>query len=104
MSPLVIGLVIVAFAAVGWRLFRGDIGAARFVVRVQSDDPTDIAIKGEVPGLSHGDVVEFVGGLELPKGSKIWGVPDRDRLVLRFSSEVPENVQQRMRNFFYNAL
>jgi hypothetical protein len=101
MGPFVIIAVAVVAAVVIWKVASGGLGDAKYVIKVSAEGIDGVSIKGEVPGKSQTDVAEFVAGLELTAGAKIWAVPDRDRLVLRFSN-VPENLQQRCRNFFYN--
>lgn len=80
---------------------RGGLSGARFTVDIRSDDAEPIRIKGTVPGLPHGEVVDFLGTLDLPPGARIRGIPDGDRVSLRFSAEVPGHLHQRLRNFFY---
>lgn len=103
-SYIVGGLVLLAVAAVVFKILGGGMGDAKFIVTVEGEGPDAVKIKGEVPGYSHGDVAEFIAGLELPSGAKIWGVPDRNRIQLRFNSTVPETLQQRLRNYFYAGL
>jgi hypothetical protein len=100
-STIVGGLVLLAVAAVAFKILRGGLGDATFVVTVESEGSEGIKIQGDVPGYSAGEVAEFVAGLQLPIGAKVWGIPDRDRIRLRFSATVPETLHQRMRNFFY---
>ena len=101
MGPIVIIAVAVVAAAVIWKLASGGLGDAKYLIKVTGEGPNGVSIKGQVPGKSNADVADFVAGLELPAGAKIWAVPDRDRVVLRFSN-VPDNLQQRCRNYFYN--
>lgn len=99
MGPIVLAVVI---AAVGWGAYKiatGGLSDARFSIKVGAGGPE---LKGSVPGKSDGDVLAFVADLELPPGAKIWAVPDGDRLQMRFSGNVPANIQQRMRNYFLN--
>ncbi len=100
-SPIVIGALVAVLGLVVYKLLGG-LGDAKFVIKVRGDGEVDV--RGEAPGLSLGEVVEFVRGLELPAGAKISGVPDRGKITLRFSGDIPENLKQRMRNFFYNAI
>ena len=102
METAVIIVIAVVAAAVIWKFASGGVGDALYVIKVSGEGPDGVSVKGQVPGKSDTDVAEFVGGLQLQSGSKIWAVPDGDRVVLRFSSGVPENLQQRMRNYFYN--
>jgi hypothetical protein len=99
--PWILALVLLVVAAVGYKILRGGLGDAKFVVRVRAAGVEGVQIEGQVPGHGTQEVAAFVAGLELPPGAKIWGVPDRDRIVLRFSAEVPEHLHQRLRNFFY---
>ena len=101
-TPIAITLVAIVAAVVIWKLASGGLGDAKYVIRVKGAGVDGVVVKGEVPGKSEAVVVEFVAALELPAGAKIWAVPDRDRVTLRFSSHVPDNLQQRIRNFFYN--
>jgi hypothetical protein len=100
-SPWVIALILLVITAVGFKILRDGLGDATFVIRVREPGAGGVEILGEIPGHGNGSVAEFIAGLELPAGAKIWGVPDRDRVVLRFSTEVPEHLHQRLRNFFY---
>ncbi len=99
MGPIVAALVL---AAVGWGVYKaatGGLSDASFVIKVGADG---VRLKGAVPGKAEGDVVDFITGLELSEGAKIWGVRDGDGIVMRFSGDVPANLQQRMRNYFMN--
>ncbi len=100
-SPWITALILLVVGFAGYKILGGGIGDAKFVVRVSGPGPEGVQIRGDVPGHGEGEVAEFVAGLELPEGAKIWGIPDRDRIQLRFSSDVPDNLQQRLRNFFY---
>lgn len=88
--------------AIVWKLVRRGLGDARFVVEIRGPGKDGVHLEGQVPGKGHDEVVEFVAALELATGAKFWGVPERNRLQLHFSSEVPANVQQRLRNYIYN--
>ena len=101
-TPILLTIVAIVAAAVIWRVASGGLGDAKYIIRVTGEGETGVVLKGEVPGKSEASVAEFIAGLELPRGAKIWAVPDRDRLTLRFSSQVPDHLQQRIRNFFYN--
>ena len=101
-STLLIGLVIAGFVALAWKLVRRGVDEAMFVIEVTGEGVEGAALRGTVPGHGDGDVREFVAGLELPPGSRIWGVPDRDGFQLRCSDEVPEHLRQRIRNYLYN--
>lgn len=100
-TPWLLAVVLLIVAAIGFKILSRGLGEARFVVRVEGSGPEDVKVRGDVPGHGTEEVAAFVAGLELPVGAKIWGVPDRDRIVLRFSPEVPEHLHQRLRNFFY---
>ena len=101
-TEIAIGLLAAALAFAVFKVLRGGLDGAKFVVRVRGEGVEGIEVKGAVPGKSSAEVADFVAGLELPAGARIWGVPDRDRIMLRFSAQVPENLQQRIRNYFYN--
>jgi hypothetical protein len=101
-GPIAIGAVVLILGLVAYKILGGGLGDAKFVITVAPDGT--VVVRGDVPGLTEGAVVDFVTGLELPPGSKIWGIPDRERIMLRFSGAVPDNLQQRTRNFFYNAM
>ena len=93
--------VLLVVAAVGWRLARGELHDAVFVVEVRDDDER-VHVRGGVPGKDTAAVAAFVRSLELPVGARVWGTRDGGRLRLGFSSRVPESLHQRMRNYFYN--
>jgi hypothetical protein len=101
-TPILLTVVAVVAAAVIWKIASGGLGDAKYVIRITGDGAEGVVLEGEVPGKSEATVAEFIAGLELPKGAKIWAVPDGDRVVLRFSTQVPDHLQQRIRNFFYN--
>lgn len=101
-ATLVIGAGIVVLAFIAYKVVRGGVGDAVFVVTVRGEGPENVQVKGTTYGKSHGDVQDFVARMELPKGAKIWGIRDGDQIRLRFSSHVPDNLQQRTRNFFLN--
>lgn len=99
MGPIVAALVI---GAAGWFVYKavtGGLSDSRFSIVVRA---SGVRLKGRVPGKSDSDIIEFVTGLQLPTGAKIWGVPNGDRLMLRFSGGVPDNLQQRVRNYVMN--
>ena len=93
--------MLLVLAAVSYKLLRGGLGDAKFVVRVRGPGPQGVQVDGDVPGHATSEVAAFVADLELPAGAKIWGVPDGARIVLRFSADVPEHLHQRLRNYFY---
>ncbi|MEX1365678.1 MAG: hypothetical protein AB1Z98_21300 [Nannocystaceae bacterium] len=93
--------VVVGIAALGLAVARGAFDGARFRVEVRGEGRQGIRVTGTVPGYAVSDVADFVGGLSLPVGSRIRGIPEGDRLTLRFSDEVPEHLHQRLRNWFY---
>lgn len=103
-TEIAVGLLLLVVGAVAWKLVRGGMGDAKFVIEVKGPGVEGIQIKGDVPGYTQPEVADFVAGLELPEGAKIWAVPDRDRIQLRFSSQVPDARHQRLRNFFYAPL
>ena len=100
---LLVALVVVAVVAIVWKLATGGRGDARFVLTVNGPGIEGIELRGEVPGIGSDDLADFVAKLELPKGAKIWAVPDGDRLALRFAN-VPEGPQQRVRNLVLSKL
>lgn len=103
MSPMVAALVVLAAAAViVWKFALRGRGDAKFIIDVSGPGIDGVKMKGAVPGRSAPEICDFVARLELPAGAKIWGVPDRDRLRLEFAGDVPDNLKQRLRNFFYN--
>jgi len=93
--------IIAAVAGLALVVSRGGLDGARYTVSIRAEGLEGVQVKGSVPGYGVGEVAEFVAGLELPTGSRIRGIPEGDRVVLRFSDEVPERMQQRVRNFFY---
>jgi hypothetical protein len=97
-------VILVVLAAVGlalaWRLFGRGAGGTTFDIRVEGEGPEGVRIKGTVPGHGDADVRDFVAGLELPEGAQFWGIPDRERFQIGFH-EVPERLQQRIRNYLY---
>lgn len=101
MGPAVIFAIVGGLAVLAFVVARGGLDGARYVITVRGEGELGVVIKGEVPGYAHNDVAEFVAGLEMPRGAQIRGVPEGDRVVLRFSSQVPSHLQQRLRNFFY---
>lgn len=102
-SSVLVAIVVVAVVAIVWKLASGGRGDARFVLTVNGPGVDGIDLRGEVPGIGGGELIEFVAKLELPKGAKIWAVPDGDRLALRFAN-VPEGPQQRVRNLVLSKL
>ncbi len=80
---------------------RGGLSGARYTITIRGEGPDGVRIKGRVPGHADNEVAAFVAELELPKGARLWGIPQGDRISLRFSSSVPEHLHQRLRNFMY---
>jgi hypothetical protein len=98
-------LLVVMGAVVGaiiWKVADRGRGDAKFTIEVTGPGIDGVKMKGAVPGRSAGEILDFVARLELPPGSSIWGVHDRGRMRLEFAGNVPDNLRQRMRNFFYN--
>lgn len=93
--------IVAGIAALGIAVARGAFDGARYVVRVTGPGPQGVRVKGSVPGYAPSEVADFVGGLELPAGASLRGIPQGDRVVLRFSAQVPEHLHQRLRNWFY---
>jgi hypothetical protein len=100
-SPWVIALILLVVTATAFKLLHDGLGDATFVITVRGPGVEGVHVLGEIPGHASSEAAGFVAGLELPEGAKIWGIPDRDRIMLRFSAEVPEHLHQRLRNFFY---
>jgi len=93
--------IVAGVAALAIVVARGGLSGARYIITVRGHGPEGIRIKGNIPGHHVGDVAAFVAELELPSGAKVWGIPEGDRIMLRFSDTVPEGVHQRLRNFLY---
>lgn len=89
-------------AAILWKVAMRGRDEAKFMIEVSGPGIDGVKMKGAVPGRSASEILDFVARLELAPGVKIWGVPDRGRIRLEFAGEVPDNLAQRMRNFFYN--
>lgn len=90
--------ILAAVGGLWWVVSRGGLDGAKYRVVVR---PQETRVYGEVPGYSVGEVVEFISTLQLPPGSAVRGVPEGERIVLRFSDQVPDHLHQRLRNFFY---
>jgi hypothetical protein len=99
LGPLV--LLVVVGAVVYKLLMRGRDDAV-FQVEVRGPGVGGLALRGRVPGRSDADVLDFVAGLGLARGAKLWGSVDRGRLVVRATGDVPPELQQRLRNHLYN--
>lgn len=99
LGPLV--LLVVVGAVVYKLLMRGRDDAV-FLVEVRGPGVGGLALRGSVPGRSDADLLDFVAGLGLARGAKLWGIFDRGRLVVRASGDVPPELQQRLRNYLYN--
>jgi hypothetical protein len=89
-------------AAILWKVAMRGRDEATFMIEVSGPGIDGVKMKGAVPGRSSSEILDFVARLELAAGVKIWGVPDRGRVRLEFAGDVPDNLAQRMRNFFYN--
>jgi hypothetical protein len=100
---IIVAIVVVAVVAIVWKLATGGRGDARFVLTVNGPGVEGIELRGEVPGIGGDELTDFVAKLELPKGAKIWAVPDGARLSLRFAN-VPEGPQQRVRNLVLSRM
>ncbi len=97
-----VAIVIALGVAALWLVVsRGGFSGARFTITVRDEGPSGVRIEGHVPGQTTPDVASFIAGLGLPRGARIQGIPEGDRVALRFSPSVPEHLHQRMRNFFY---
>jgi len=99
---ILVAVAALVAGAIAWKLVRRGLGDARFVVEIRGPGTEGVHLQGQVPGKSGDEVVEFVAKLDLPTGAKFWGVPERNRLQLHFAGEVPEHLQQRIRNYVYN--
>lgn len=93
---IVAGVVVLAVVVA-----RGGLSGARYTITIQGEGIEGVHIKGTVPGHDDGEVAAFLAELELPAGARLWGIPDRERIMLRFSSAVPEHLHQRLRNYLY---
>ncbi|MEM6291383.1 MAG: DUF3634 family protein [Myxococcota bacterium] len=98
-SSIVLAVVALATAAIAFKLVRGGIGSAVFIVTVRGEGVDGVHVQGTVPGKTSSDMQDFVARMELPVGAKIWAVRDGDGVRLRFNAKVPDNLQQRTRNF-----
>ncbi len=98
-TSIVLAVVVLATAAVAFKLVRGGLGDAVFVVTIRGEGADGVDVTGTVPGKTSGDMQDFVARMELPVGAKIWAIRDGDGVRLRFNGKVPENLQQRTRNF-----
>ncbi|MCA9651852.1 MAG: DUF3634 family protein [Myxococcales bacterium] len=101
MGGAVVVAVVAGLAGLALVVARGGLDGARFTVEVRGEGPGGVMVKGTVPGFSAAEIAEFVAELELPAGARIRGIPEGDRVVLRFSEQVPEHLHQRIRNVFY---
>jgi hypothetical protein len=102
MQSIVLAIVVIAVAAVLAKVVLRGRDDAKFTIEVSGPGIDGLKMTGAAPGRSAGEILDFVARLELPRGAKLWGVADRGRLRLHFGSGVPEHLQQRLRNFFYN--
>ncbi|MCX4245929.1 hypothetical protein [Paraliomyxa miuraensis] len=93
--------IVLGVAALAVIVARGGLSGARYTITVRGEGPEGIRIQGTVPGHPPGDVAAFLADLSLPEGARLMGIPEGDRVVLRFSSSVPEHLHQRLRNYFY---
>lgn len=96
------GLLLLVVVAVIYKVLMRGMDDAAFVIEVRGDGVEGLALRGSVPGRSDADVLDFVAGLQLVKGAKLWGRLDGGRMVVRTSGDVPPELQQRLRNFLYN--
>ncbi len=93
---LLAGLVVLLVA------LRGR-GGGLFRIRVRGGRAE---LRGQVPGRSRADVIEFINSLDLPEGAAISGHPSPRKqdpgrgFELRFS-KIPQPTQQRIRNYLY---
>ena len=97
LAQLVLTAGVIALAVFAYRRFGGATAGALFVFTVEADG---VRLDGTVPGKSDADARDFIERMELPPGAKIWGHRDGSGFRLRFSADVPDNLQQRARNYF----
>lgn len=97
LAQLIVTAGAIALAVFVYRRYGGATAGALFVFIVEADG---VRLDGSVPGKSDDDARDFIARMELPPGAKIWGHRDGGGVRLRFSAEVPDNLQQRCRNFF----
>ncbi len=91
-------LIGVVVAAVLYRVLGSGISSATFVVTIGD---SGVELEGQVPGKDDADVRSFFETLELEPGARVWAIKDGSELRLRFRG-VPDNLQQRVRNYVYN--
>ncbi|MCR9166528.1 MAG: DUF3634 family protein [Nannocystaceae bacterium] len=87
----------IALAVFAFRRFGGATAGALFVFTVEA---RGVRLEGTVPGKSDADARDFIERMELPVGAKLWGHRSGEGVRLRFSSDVPDDLQQRARNYF----
>ena len=75
----------------------------RYVFKIIMRQPAPL-LRGQIPGRSWPEVSDFIKNLGLPPGSAIIAYPDERRFRLVFSRDIPEPLQQRIRNFLYLGL
>lgn len=92
--------IVLGVATLAIVVARGGLHGARFTITVRGPGPSGVVIDGDVPGLPANEIAELIAGLDLPRGARLWGMPEGDRVALRFSPTVPEHLHQRLRNFF----
>ncbi len=101
MPLLILAASVLALAAfLFWRFGPGASAGAVFAFTVERGG--EVRLQGSVPAKSDSDAREFVATMELPPRARIWAHRDGPRLRLGFSSHVPENLRQRMRNYLGN--
>lgn len=98
MPLLIVAASVLALAAfLFWRFGPGTSSGAVFVLTVERGG--DIRLEGSVPGKSDSDTCDFVAKMDLPPSARIWAHHDGPSLRLEFSSQVPDNLRQRTRNY-----
>lgn len=97
-STVALVLIGVVAAAVLYRVLGSGISGATFVVTISD---AGVELKGQVPGKDDADVRAFFETLELESGARVWAIKDGSELRIRFRG-VPDNLQQRVRNYVYN--
>ena len=91
---IAVALLVVSLVAL-WRAVAG--AGYLFRIRVVGGFPL---LRGRIPGRSRNEILDFVRELGLPEGAMITGLAEGDRFRLELGRAVPEELHQRIRNFF----
>ncbi len=97
LAQLALTAAVLALAVFAYRRLGGATAGALFVFTVAADG---VRLVGTVPGKSDEDARDFIERMQLPRGAKIWAQRQGSGFRLRFSSDVPDNLRQRARNYF----